>query len=105
MATFFHLRERAVFVFPSRFETLGITPLEAMSCGMVVICTDDLDRVGMAEYIPDNFKFTLNTTSLLQKINWLIKDVELRRAGEELRLRLEENAGLELFHYELKSMI
>ncbi|MGN6258712.1 MAG: glycosyltransferase [Solirubrobacterales bacterium] len=41
---------KAIFGFPSNYETLGITPLEAMQCGMLVAIPDRPERIGMLEY-------------------------------------------------------
>jgi glycosyltransferase involved in cell wall biosynthesis len=48
---------KAIFGFPSSYETLGITPLEAMRCGMLVAVPDRPDRIGMLEYTTDRGRY------------------------------------------------
>ena len=61
---------RAVFAFPSRYETLGLTPLQAMRAGVVVAMPNDADAIGAVEYTPAEFRYS-RRDGLAQKIREL----------------------------------
>ncbi|RDY30411.1 glycosyltransferase [Lachnotalea glycerini] len=61
------IKSRSIFVCTSRYETLGITPLEA---GVSGVCTivPKLDSVEVSRYFPDKYKYEYNVISLTNKI-------------------------------------
>jgi glycosyltransferase involved in cell wall biosynthesis len=84
-----------VFVFPSIYETLGITPLEALLSGVRVICTDSPRWVGAASFISAEDRFDLNVSSLKTKIAGM-------RGNTSLYGRLGLRIGLEEFFYDFE---
>ena len=62
------LRFRAVFVSTSLYETFGITPLEAMLAGMTTLVPDQVDRVGVAEYMDAHGRVELSEESLVARL-------------------------------------
>lgn len=61
------IKKRAIFVCTSRYETLGITPLEAALNGIYTI-VPDLSSVEASTYFSSEDKFKYDITSLTKKI-------------------------------------
>ncbi|AOM40863.1 glycosyltransferase [Xenorhabdus hominickii] len=61
------IKKKAIFVCTSRYETLGITPLEAALNGIYTI-VPDLSTVEAATYLSSEDKFKYDITSLTKKI-------------------------------------
>lgn len=82
------LRKTDIYVCNSEYESFGLPTLEAMTCGAAVITTD---TGGMRDFVRENDNGLIvkkhNTDDLVQKIEMLINDKELRQ-------RLAQN-GLE----------
>ncbi len=79
----------SVFVFPSLYEGFGLTPLEAMSCGTPVICSN---RTSLPEVVGDA-AITLdpeNTGAIAEAMDHVLTDSELRAS---LRARSLQRAG------------
>jgi glycosyltransferase involved in cell wall biosynthesis len=77
-----------LFVFPSRFEGFGFPPLEAMACGVPVICSNAAslpEIVGEAALLFD----PLDEEGLIQAMERMLEDQGLR---EEYKARGRENA-------------
>jgi glycosyltransferase involved in cell wall biosynthesis len=71
-------RNGALFAFPSLYEGFGLPVLEAMACGMPVVCSDasSLPEVaGGAALLVD----PLDTDALTQALARVLEDAELRR--------------------------
>jgi glycosyltransferase involved in cell wall biosynthesis len=68
-----------VFVYPSLYEGFGIPPLEAMSCGCPVICSD---RSSLPEVVGEAVRFfdPESIDSLTDALNQVVSDSSLRRA-------------------------
>ncbi|MGP3945167.1 hypothetical protein [Streptomyces sp. 6N106] len=58
LSTFRSLAGRGVFLFTSRYETLGFTPLEAMGQGLVVAVPAPPTPIGMRDYVPAEFLYS-----------------------------------------------
>ncbi|WP_413798163.1 glycosyltransferase [Streptomyces iranensis] len=58
LSAFRSLAGRGVFLFTSRYETLGFTPLEAMSQGLVVAVPAPPIPIGMRDYVPAEFLYS-----------------------------------------------
>ncbi|WP_387689716.1 MULTISPECIES: glycosyltransferase [Photorhabdus] len=61
------MKNKSIFVCTSRYETLGITPLEAALNGVCTI-VPNLNLIEAASYFPSEYKFTYNIDSLNEKI-------------------------------------
>ncbi|PHM47990.1 glycosyltransferase [Xenorhabdus miraniensis] len=61
------IKKKAIFVCTSRYETLGITPLEAALNGIYTI-VPDLSSVEASTYFSSRDKFKYDITSLTKKI-------------------------------------
>jgi len=80
----------SVFVFPSLYEGFGLTPLEAMSCGTPVICSN---RTSLPEVVGDaaiNFD-PENLREMVQAIHSVLTNGELQG---DLRARSLKRASL-----------
>ncbi|MBJ3592569.1 glycosyltransferase [Salmonella enterica subsp. enterica serovar Saintpaul] len=71
-SVFTALKKRGVFVCTSRYETLGITPLEAAISGIYTLMPA-LDSVEASLYFKDEDRFYYDTTELVIKLKRIIK--------------------------------
>ena len=55
---------RGVFVCPSRYETCGLTPLEAAARGLCTLVVDTPDQVEAARLVPPNHRFAPTVEAL-----------------------------------------
>lgn len=67
-ALFTHAAGRAVFVFPSRYETLGLTPLQALAHRVDVAVPDSPGLVGAVQYTPHAFRYEPKGDGLADKV-------------------------------------
>jgi glycosyltransferase involved in cell wall biosynthesis len=80
-AAFFALAD--LFIFPSRFESYGLTLLEALACGLPAVC---LDHVGARSVMRDDFGAIVRPDELRTAIARLLSDEAGRkRMGEAAR--------------------
>ncbi|WP_181150221.1 glycosyltransferase [Photorhabdus hindustanensis] len=66
-SVFNSIKNKSIFVCTSRYETLGITPLEAALNGVFTILPN-LNLIEAASYFSSEYKFTYNIDSLTEKI-------------------------------------
>lgn len=90
--TFSFFQSNGVFVFPSRFETLGITPIEAAMSGMVTIVSDDANCIGVSEIFPKEFRFTASREGLLAKSRELLT-CDVRDLGMHLKSKISNRVS------------
>ncbi|MFC7219426.1 glycosyltransferase family 4 protein [Streptomyces polyrhachis] len=69
-ALFDQVRSNGVFVCPSRYETLGITPLEAALAGVCTLITNS-PKVEARRFFPDSYRFEPGTGDLADAIERL----------------------------------
>ncbi len=65
------------FVFPTKFEGFGIPLLEAMACGVPIVCSDLPVLKEVAEDVPLYFDPD-NVDNIKQKLNLFFDDKNLR---------------------------
>lgn len=90
-------RKSSLFILPSKLETFGLTPVEAMACGIPVIATDSTaipEVVQNAGYLfdsddSDQLRDMMQTLLLNEEIRKEYREAGLRRAQE---LSWEETA-------------
>lgn len=74
-AAFFAMAD--LFIFPSRFESYGLTLLEALAAGLPAVC---LDRVGARSVMRDDFGAIVKPADLRPAIAKLLADEPARKA-------------------------
>jgi glycosyltransferase involved in cell wall biosynthesis len=85
-----------LFIFPSLYEGFGLPPLEAMACGLPVVCSD---RTSLPEvcgdaalmFSPDNI------SDMLNKINLCLDDSTIRATLREKGLKRAEKFKWDAF--------
>jgi glycosyl transferase family 1 len=79
---FFSRREsRAVFVCTSVYETLGITPLEAVLSGVPTLVPDRPGVVGVADYVEPEYRYPTTAGGLVENLADLAAAGNLARIG------------------------
>jgi len=102
--TFFRkIKDQGIFICTSRYETLGITPLEAILAGVPTLVPDS-SRVEASCYLHDHCKYKSDPDSLLNKI------VEFNQPQPEALLNfthyaLKRKIGLKAFELSLLKAI
>lgn len=84
LPVFYQLAE--VFVFPSLYEGFGLPPLEAMSCGVPVVCSNSSslpEVVGDAGLLVD----PTDTAALAEAVRSVLDDADLRADLQQRSLR------------------
>jgi glycosyltransferase involved in cell wall biosynthesis len=94
-------REAGLFVCTSRFETLGITGLEAMCCGLPVAVTDLPRWIGLADYVPREFRFEPTISSLTDFLASMTSNPSRLRRAREAADRTRSRVNGEEFHRDL----
>ncbi|KAE8156531.1 hypothetical protein BDV40DRAFT_305983 [Aspergillus tamarii] len=96
----FHLaKDNGVFICPSRYETLGVTPLEAALSGVTTLIADS-SHVETSRYFPESFRFQPIKEELCQVISSL-QGRNLASLGEGLRLHVEAQVSDQRFRMDL----
>ena len=91
-----------LFVFPSFHEGLPVSALEAMACGLPLICSKIRGNVDIVKDGLNGFLFELNdTTSLAKQMGLLIKDEELANTMGENNLKRINDYSIESVTNEL----
>ncbi len=69
---------RTVFVLSSIYETLAITPIEAVLAGLPVLVPDRPETVGITEYIPSQWRYVPSAEGLAHKLRQILETPNLR---------------------------
>lgn len=96
-ALFSLARPNGIFVCSSRYETLGITPLEAALSG---VCTlmPDTDKVEAGRFFPVAHRFLPSSDGLAEAIEFLYAGSSgVQHLGKELRERIAAEVSEENF--------
>jgi glycosyltransferase involved in cell wall biosynthesis len=95
LALFERVRGRGMFVCTSRYETLGITPLEAALSGVCTL-SPDLDCVEFSRYFPQEYRYPYSVLGLAGKVaearagGWFRNDRLCDHLSERISRRLFE---------------
>jgi glycosyltransferase involved in cell wall biosynthesis len=90
-------KQTGIFVCPSRYETLGITPLEAALSGVTTIISDSR-LVEASRYFPKKYRFKPTAEALVERIEEFIEvRAGMEACGSELRSHVETMISDEAF--------
>lgn len=89
-------KKDAVFVCPSRYETLGITPLEAVLGGMVTLVPDS-PLVEASNLFPTQYRVKVNHVAIAERIMDMVLEGTIEWHGGVLKKWVEKRAGEEKF--------
>lgn len=92
-------KDSGVFICPSRYETLGVTPLEAALSGVTSLIANS-SHVEASRYFPERFRFQPVKEELCQTILNL-QGRNLASLGEILRLHVEAQVSDQRFRMDL----
>jgi len=90
-----------VFVFSSVFETFGMTPLEALCCGLTTVVPDLPRWIGVAEYIPSHLRFKPGVEGLTELLKCILQNRSLLQEGEWIAEKLRDLVGYRRFQQDL----
>ncbi|ASY33108.1 hypothetical protein CAC01_10755 [Streptomyces sp. CLI2509] len=96
-ALFREVRHQGLFVCPSRYETLGITPLEAALSGVCTLMTNS-ERVEAGRFFPATYRFEPSPAGLcgaIERIHY--SDPGVQHMGKELQGVISEQISEEKF--------
>ncbi|MCV7122519.1 glycosyltransferase [Mycobacterium lacus] len=88
-------RRNGIFVFPSRYETLGITPLEAAMSGVCTLVTNSRE-VEASRLFPSEYRFVPEQDKLCSAIQRFHTE-GIENSGAQLRDRISGEVSEKLF--------
>ena len=92
---FEYAQQNGIFVCPSRYETLGITPLEAALSGVTTVISDSM-LVEAAKHFPKKYRFLPAAIELANLVATLHKS-GVDQCGKELRDHIDNQISNENF--------
>jgi glycosyltransferase involved in cell wall biosynthesis len=98
-ALFSTLQCNGIFLCPSRYETLGITPLEAAASGVATLITDS-NRVEAAAYLPGCCCIAPNAAEIAAKVQMIFLE-GLPRWADMVKNHVRPSTSLAVFRYDL----
>ena len=93
----YYLSSCKFFIAPSRFETFGISVLEALAAGKAVLCTD----IEGFEWISNTCSFKVNSNN----ISKLAQGIEYLLTNTDKRENMQKHARVFAKRYSLKSVV
>jgi len=95
-----YLQEWDIFLYPTRIDSFGLALVEAMSCELPVIGSDEVKEI-----IGDSGLIYKNTNDLIKKLSKLISFENMRKSfGKDARKRVLEKFSLEKMLKEYKNL-
>ena len=92
-----------IFVFPSFHEGMPVSALEAMACGLPVICSQIRGNVDIVEEGENGYLFApADSDALSRKIGLLMDDADKRKTMGAKNRKIVEDFSLEAVTEELK---
>lgn len=98
-ALFSAVRYNGIFICSSRFETLGITPLEAAASGVTTLITDS-EKVEASRYLPPCSRVRSNMLDVVSKV-LLIHQDGVSKWAEMVQTHVSRDTSLEAFRDDL----
>ncbi|KAH8728871.1 hypothetical protein GQ44DRAFT_737103 [Phaeosphaeriaceae sp. PMI808] len=92
---FEHCRHEGIFVCPSRYETLGITPLESGLCGVTTLISNS-KQAEVRRFPPKRYCLLRTSKNLATTIKGF-ENANLYECGRELQKHLEKNISEKRF--------
>lgn len=82
------VQQTGIFVCSSRYETLGMTPLEAALSGVTTVITDT-EQVEATRYFPEWSRFDARPEALADRLMDLFQHHDLLTRGQDLKSHIE----------------
>ncbi|MFI5983381.1 glycosyltransferase family 4 protein [Streptomyces sp. NPDC051555] len=102
-ALFREARSNGIFVCPSRYETLGITPLEAALSGVCTLMTNS-EKVEARRFFPEAHRFAPSDEGLADAIGRMYADAAgVERLGRDLGAQIAAEVSEEKFAHDTLS--
>ena len=98
-ALFAAARGTGVFVCASRYETLGITPLEAARAGVATLLPD-ADAVEAAAYVPARCRVPLHAEAIADRVQRMYRE-GVPRWARAVRAHVQRETGPDVFRRDL----
>jgi glycosyltransferase involved in cell wall biosynthesis len=83
-------RKTGIFVCSSRYETLGLTPLEAALSGVTTVVSDGSQPVELVRFFPAEHRFNPNAEALADRVEGIWRK-DLETCGKELRRHIKKD--------------
>lgn len=98
-ALFSLVRLKAIFLCPSRYETLGITPLEAAACGVTTFITET-PNIGALAFLPPRCRVGSDAESIASSVQDAYVD-GIQKSSAMIETYVRKRTSLEGFRQDL----
>ncbi|RMJ01888.1 hypothetical protein CDV36_015582 [Fusarium kuroshium] len=93
------VRSKAIFLCPSRYETLGITPLEAAACGVTTFITES-PNIGALAFLPPRCRVGSDAESIADSVEDAYQD-GIQKSSAIIETYVRKRTSLEGFRQDL----
>lgn len=98
----FFLQEAIIYIHTAKFEALGLALIEAMACGLPVVCTDGKGNRDLIIEGENGFMAMERSADLLaNKIQYLLENEEVRKEMGQNALEFSKQFGIKKYVKEL----